>query len=178
MSSPHAPIALTASSYAAAPAATSIANAASGQLGGRSERDKRCGPDGVATRVAVNASSCEEKNYTGETAIPAPARTKRDAKPVCTRSHDVGRRTKGPGPDARRLHNRIIAANMIKREVTWLFTVCRQMKGPNDARALRRSPSRVAVAGARGHDAPTVGSGFQKFEGTSKWQPSACRYQG
>ena len=51
------------------------------------------------------------------------------------------------------------------------------MKGPNDARAKRRSPSRVAVAGARGHDAPTVGSGFQKFEGTSKWQPSACRYQ-
>ena len=52
--------------------------------------------------------------------FPGPPGTKRDAKTVCTRSHAVGRRTMGAGaPRARRLHNRIIAANMIKREVTY-----------------------------------------------------------
>ena len=51
------------------------------------------------------------------------------------------------------------------------------MKGPAHTRAKRRSPSRAAVARARGHGAPTAEEFLQKFEGTSKWQPSACRYQ-
>ena len=61
--------------------------------------------------------------------------------------------------------------------VTWLDqTSLQQKEGPTHTRAKRRSPSRTAVARARGHAACTAEEFLQKVEGTSKWQPSACRY--
>ena len=61
---------------------------------------------------------CEAKKLWRRNRHSRARRTKRDAKTACTRSHDVGRHTVWPGRrEARRLHNRIIAANMIKRGV-------------------------------------------------------------